>query len=88
MFDRFHAIRWKCMDFTIHGSRVNYMVCCIWISMQVHMVMDEFMANGMKYNSTISAALMRFLTMPRPGWPALLLLWTPRSRTWMLSSRR
>ena len=41
---------------------VDYMVCCIWILMQVHMVMDEFTANGMKYNSTILVAFMHFLT--------------------------
>jgi ribosomal protein L12E/L44/L45/RPP1/RPP2 len=67
MYDRFHAIRRKCMDFTVHGSRVEYMVRCIWVTMQVHMVMDEFTANGMKYNSTISAAFMRFLTKVTGG---------------------
>ena len=35
--------------------------------MEVHMVMDEFTANGMKYNSTISAAFMRFLTKVTGG---------------------
>ena len=48
MFDHFHAIRRKRMNFTIHGSRVDYMVRCIWILMQVHMVMEEFTANVMK----------------------------------------
>jgi hypothetical protein len=51
MFDRFYAIRRMRMDFTVHGLRVEYMVRCIWLSMEVHMVMDEFDANGMKYNS-------------------------------------
>jgi ribosomal protein L12E/L44/L45/RPP1/RPP2 len=67
MFDRFYAIRRKRMDFTVHGSHVEYMVRCIWLSMEVHMVMDEFTANGMKYNSTISAAFMRFLTKVTGG---------------------
>ena len=67
MFDRFYAIRRKRMDFTVQGSRVEYMVRCIWLSMQVHMVMAEFTANGMKYNSTISAAFMRFLTKVTGG---------------------
>ena len=67
MFDRFYAIRRKRMDFTVHGSRVEYMVRCIWLLMEVHMVMDEFTANGMKYSSTISAALMRFLTKVTGG---------------------
>ena len=67
MFDCFHAIRHKRMDFSVIGLRVKYMVCCIWISMQVHMVMDEFTLNGMKYNSSISAAFMRFLTKVMDG---------------------
>ena len=66
MFDRFHAIRRKRMDFTVNGNRVKYMARCIWICMQVHMVMDEFTANGMKYNSTI-AAYMRFLAKVTGG---------------------
>ena len=35
--------------------------------MQVHMVMDEFTQNGMKYNSSIAAAFMRFLTKVTGG---------------------
>ena len=66
MFDRFYAIRRKRMDFKVHGSQVEYMVRCIWLSLQVHMVM-KFTANGMKYNSTISAAFMRFLTKVTGG---------------------
>ncbi len=67
MFDRFHAIRRKRMDFMVNGSRVEYMVRCIWIFMQVHMVMEEFTANGMKYNPSLSAAFMRFLTKVTGG---------------------
>ncbi len=37
------------------------------MSLQVHMIMDNFTANGMKYNSTISAAFMRFLTKVTGG---------------------
>jgi len=67
MFDRFYAIHRKRMDFTVHGSRVEYMERCIWLWMQVHMLLDEFTANGMKYNSTILAAFMRFLTKVTGG---------------------
>ena len=61
MFDCFHTIRRKRMDFMVNGPRVEYMVRCIWISMQVHMVMEKFTATGMKYNPFLSAAFMRFL---------------------------
>jgi hypothetical protein len=43
------------------------MVHCIWISMQVHMVMDEFTQNGMKYNFSILATFMHFLTKVTGG---------------------
>jgi hypothetical protein len=59
MYDHFHAIWRKRMDFMVNGSRVEYLARCIWITMQVHMVTDEFTQNGMKYNSSISAAFMR-----------------------------
>jgi hypothetical protein len=61
MFDHFHAIQRKRMDFLVNGSRVEYLARCIWITMQVHMVMDEFKQNRLKYNSSISAAFMQFL---------------------------
>jgi hypothetical protein len=67
MFDCFHAIRRKIMDFMVNGSRVEYMVRCIWISMHVLMTMEEFTANGMKYNPSLSAAFMRFFTKVTGG---------------------
>ena len=50
------------MDFTVNGLHVEYMVWCIWIAMQVHMVMDEFTQDRMKYNLALSAAFVHFLT--------------------------
>ena len=49
------------MDDSVSGYRVEYMVRCIWISMQVHMIMDVFMQSLMKYNVSISASFMQFL---------------------------
>jgi hypothetical protein len=62
MFDRFYTIRRKRMEFIIKGTRVQYMVRCIWLTMQVHMAMDKFVCDGMKYNPAISAAFVCFLT--------------------------
>jgi hypothetical protein len=62
MFDRFYSIRRKRMEFSLSGSKVDYMVRCIWISLQVHMAMDEFTQHGMEYNSALGAAFTRFLT--------------------------
>jgi hypothetical protein len=48
MFKRFHAIRRKRFDFTVQGAGVQYMVRCIWLTLQVHVEMDEFVKNGLK----------------------------------------
>ena len=50
------------MEFTLKGKRVEYMVCCIWLTLQAHLVMDDFVKWGLKYSSAISAAFIRFLT--------------------------
>jgi hypothetical protein len=62
MVERFHLIRRRRMDFTVKGSKVEYMVRCIWLTLQVYVSMDEFVRDGLKYNSAISAAFVRFLT--------------------------
>jgi hypothetical protein len=62
MFDCFYTIRHNRMDFTVKSVRFEYMVWCIWLAMQVHMAMDKFVKDGMKYNSTISAAFVWFFT--------------------------
>ncbi len=67
MFDCFHAIQRKRMALMVNALQMEYMDRCIWISMQVHMAMDEFTQNGMKYNSSILAAFMCFLTKVMGG---------------------
>jgi hypothetical protein len=62
MFDHFYAIRCKRMDFTVKGAGVEYMACCIWLTLQVYALMDEFVKDGLKYNPVISATYVRFLT--------------------------
>jgi hypothetical protein len=57
MFDQFYAIRCKRMEFTVKGTRVEYMVWCIWLTLQVQ-AMDDFTRDGMKYNPAISAAFV------------------------------
>ena len=50
------------MDFMVMGAKVEYMVRCIWMTLQVHVSIDEFVRDGLKYNLAISAAFVRFLT--------------------------
>ncbi len=42
MFKQFYLIRQKRMDFRVKGSRVEYMVRCIWLTLKVHVQMDKF----------------------------------------------
>ncbi len=62
MFEWFHSIRRKRMDFTVKGAKFKYMVRCIWLTLQEHVSMDEFVCDGLKYNSAILAAFVCFLT--------------------------
>ncbi len=43
------------------------MTRCIWITLQVHRVMQEFIQGGLQSNSTIATAFMRFLVKTRLG---------------------
>ena len=61
MFSMIHDIRKQLMEFTLKVKRVEYMVRCIWLTLQAHAVLDGFVKRGLKYNSTISAAFC-FLT--------------------------
>jgi hypothetical protein len=38
------------------------MVRCIWLTLQVHMAMDDFVKDGIKYNLAILATFICFLT--------------------------
>jgi hypothetical protein len=62
MFECFHAIRCKRFDFTVQGAGVEYMVCYVWLTLQVHVEMDEFVKNSLKENPTLLEAFVRFLT--------------------------
>jgi hypothetical protein len=56
------------MEFVVNkANKVDYMTRCIWITCQVHQVMQEFVQGGLKYNSAISTAYVRFLTKTMGG---------------------
>jgi hypothetical protein len=44
------------------SNKGAYMAWCIWITCQVHRVMQEFVEGGLKNNPAISTAFVRFLT--------------------------
>jgi hypothetical protein len=54
MYTRIHAIRKSRMEFVASRGtkdKVDYMVRCIWVTCQVHRVMQEFVQGRLKYNS-------------------------------------
>ncbi len=61
MYTIIHDIRKQRMEFTLKGKHVEYVVRCIWLTLQAHTVMDDFVKRGLKYNLAISAAFIRFL---------------------------
>jgi hypothetical protein len=42
------------------GNKIAYMARCIWITCQIHRVMQEFVESSLKYNPTILLALSVF----------------------------
>ena len=55
------AEKWQ-GSWRVKGAKVEYMVRCIWLTLQVHLSMDKFVRDGLKYNSAILAVFVRFLT--------------------------
>jgi len=62
MYSRIHDVRKHMMEFTGQVNKVDYMVRCIWVTLQVHRVMQEFVQGGLKSHPAIGSAFIRFLT--------------------------
>ena len=41
---------------------LDYMVRCIWLTIEIHGVMEEMIKHGLSSNGAINAAFVRFLT--------------------------
>ncbi len=68
MFSRIQMECMQWMEFVAsRANKVDYMTRCIWITLQVHRVMQEFMQGGLQSNSTIATAFMRFLVKTSAG---------------------
>jgi hypothetical protein len=62
MFSLVHNIRKKCLEFSLVCDPLEYMVRCIWLTIEIHGVMEEMIKHGISANSAINAAFVRFLT--------------------------
>jgi hypothetical protein len=68
MFTRIQAVRMQWMEFVVsHANKVDYMARCIWITCQVHRVMQKFVQGGLHRNAAIATAFMRFLVKTTAG---------------------
>ena len=68
MFSRIQTERMQRMEFVAsRTNKVDYMTRCIWITLQVHRVMQEFVQGGLQSISTIVTAFMRFLVKTSAG---------------------
>jgi hypothetical protein len=62
MFTLVHNIRKKGLEFSLACDPLDYMVQCIWITIEIHGAMEAMIKNGISSNSAINAAFVRFLT--------------------------
>ncbi len=68
MFLRIQTERMQRMEFVAScANKVAYMTRCIWITLQVHWVMQEFVQGGLQSNATIATAFMHFLVKTSAG---------------------
>ena len=62
MFSLVHNIRKKGLEFSLVCDPLDYMVRCIWLTIEIHGVMEEMIKHGISLNSAINAAFVWFLT--------------------------
>ena len=68
MFSRIQTECMQLMDFVAsRANKVDYMTRCIWITLQVHRIMQEFVQGGCQSNSAIATAFMHILVKTSAG---------------------
>jgi hypothetical protein len=72
MYTRIFAVWCQRMDFVANrANKIEYMVLCVWITCQVHWVMQGFIQGGLRENPAICRSFVRFLTKQMGGNVAL-----------------
>ena len=62
MFTLVHNVWKRGLEFSMTIDPRNYMVRCIWLTIEIHGVMEEMIKHGLSSNGAINAAFVRFLT--------------------------
>ncbi len=68
MYTRIFVIQHQRMEFVANqANKIEYMVHCVWITCQVHWVMQGFIQGGLRENPANCSAFVRFLTKQMGG---------------------
>ena len=62
MFTIVHNVQKRGLEFSVTVDSLEYMVQCIWLTLEIHGVMEEMIKHGLGANAAINAAFVRFLT--------------------------
>ena len=62
MFTLVNNVRKRGLEFLMTVDPMYYMVRCIWLTIEIHGVMEEMIKHGLSSNGAINAAFVRFLT--------------------------
>ena len=62
LYSWIHDVRKYMMEFTGQVNKVDYMGRCIWVTLQVHQVMQEFVQGGLKSHPAIGSTFIQFPT--------------------------
>lgn len=62
-----HNVRKKGQEFTVSCDPMDFMVQCVWITLECHGAMDDEIKNGISSSGAINSAFVRFLTNQLAG---------------------
>ena len=62
LFNLVHNVRKKGLEFSLTCDFTDFMSCWIWLTLEIHYVMDNMIKDGISSNGVISSAFIRFLT--------------------------
>jgi hypothetical protein len=62
MFTLVHNVRKRGLEFSVTSDPLDFMVRCVWLTIEIHGVMEDMIKHGLSSNGAINAAFVRFLT--------------------------
>ena len=62
MYTLVHNVHKRVLEFAMTCDPLDYMVRCIWLTIEINGVMEDMIMHGLSSNGAINAAFLRFLT--------------------------